>query len=331
MPLTAQDQILNFLRAAGPVLPAKVAKNINESILIASAHLADLVSQGKVKLTNLKVGGSPLYYLAGQEEQLHQFAAGNMNQKDYHVLEKLKTVLVLRENNLDTLSKVALRSLKDFAFPLHVTIQGKRELFWKWYLLSEQDTNNYIGQILTGSDITVPSQPEVIISEPTVKIEPKVVEEELTIEETPEVKTVAPIEVKEQPQEKIKEPKKEKIIEEPESEEEPEEDELAELLLKDGKKRAEQKQKEISQQTTLKEKKPFLKKVKDRLASKKKANDKFLPIVEEFFNSLSINVEETELIRKNSEIEFLVRITSVVGETTYFCKARKKKRCDEKD
>ncbi|MBU0459231.1 MAG: hypothetical protein KJ771_00315, partial [Nanoarchaeota archaeon] len=46
---------------------------------------------------------------------------------------------------------------------------------------------------------------------------------------------------------------------------------------------------------------------------------------------LSINVEETELIRKNSEIEFLVRITSVVGETTYFCKARKKKRCDEKD
>ncbi|MBU1973956.1 MAG: hypothetical protein KKH52_01010, partial [Nanoarchaeota archaeon] len=209
MPLTAQDHILNFLRAAGPVLPAKVAKNINESILIASAHLADLVSQGKVKLTNLKVGGSPLYYLAGQEEQLHQFAAGNMNQKDYHVLEKLKTVLVLRENNLDTLSKVALRSLKDFAFPLHVTIQGKRELFWKWYLLSEQDTNNYIGQILTGSDITVPSQPEVIISEPTVKIEPKVVEEELTIEETPEVKTVAPIEVKEQPQEKIKEPKKE--------------------------------------------------------------------------------------------------------------------------
>ncbi|HLC89211.1 MAG TPA: hypothetical protein VJG49_04185 [Candidatus Nanoarchaeia archaeon] len=37
------------------------------------------------------------------------------------------------------------------------------------------------------------------------------------------------------------------------------------------------------------------------------------------------------MVRKDAEIDFIVRISSVVGETTYFCKARKKRKCDEKD
>src|SRR3989344_2212439 len=119
-----QDKIIHFLRLIGPTLPSKVAKNINTEILIASAHLSDLAAQGKVKISRLKVGGSPLYYLPGQEEQLYHFAAGNLNHKDFQVLEQLRQKKVLRENSLDLLSKVALRSLHDFAVPLHVTVAG---------------------------------------------------------------------------------------------------------------------------------------------------------------------------------------------------------------
>ena len=127
-----QEKILYFLKVVGPTIPSKVAKNINTEILLASAHLSDLVAQGKVKISNLKIGGgSPLYYLAGQEEQLFHFAAGNLNPKDYQVLEILKQQKIMRENSLDLLSRVALRSLKDFAIPLHVTIGGDKELFWK--------------------------------------------------------------------------------------------------------------------------------------------------------------------------------------------------------
>ena len=363
MPMTAQDQILNFLRASGPILPAKVAKNIKESILIASAHLADLVSQGKVKISNLKVGGSPLYYLPGQESQIYQYAAGNMNPKDLNVLNKLKEKHVLKEDGLDTLSKVALRSLKDFAIPLHVTVNDKRELFWKWSLLSDEETNNAIRNILSGGVIPKAIEepqkvPEVIepetIKETQNKKEP-VVEETAEVisptkeqEETPvEEKSVAAevkeehLEAKEDPELVVEEPKKtkkpvketpkeEEIIEEPELEEE---DELAELLLEENKKRAEQKQKEISKQTQLKQKKPFFKKVAEKFAGKKRAkvSETFLPSVEQFFKKLEINIDEKEVIRKNSEIEFHVKISSVVGETTYFCKAKKKKRCDEKD
>ena len=51
-----QDKILQFLRTVGPTIPSKVAKNINTDILFASAHLSDLSAQGKVKISNLKIG-----------------------------------------------------------------------------------------------------------------------------------------------------------------------------------------------------------------------------------------------------------------------------------
>ena len=135
--MTDQDKILQFLRMIGPTIPAKVAKHLNTQILLTSAHLSDLISQGKVKISHLKIGGTPLYYLPGQEYQLYQFAPGNLNPKDAQVLHRLKEEKVLQESDLDLLGKVSLRGLRDFAVPLHVTLNGRKELFWKWHLLSE--------------------------------------------------------------------------------------------------------------------------------------------------------------------------------------------------
>ena len=81
-----QDKILHFLQMTGPTIPGKVAKHIHTEILFASAHLSDLSAQGKVKISHLKIGGSPLYYLSGQEEHLFGFAQNNLNPKDLKVL-----------------------------------------------------------------------------------------------------------------------------------------------------------------------------------------------------------------------------------------------------
>ena len=156
-----QDKILYFLKVVGPTIPSKVAKNIGTEILLASAHLSDLSAQGKVKISSLKIGGTPLYYLAGQEEQLYHFAAGNLNPKDFQVLEILKQQKILREGSLDLLSRVALRSLKDFAIPLHVTVSGNRELFWKWHLLSDDEAASNIKQMLFVREQAVPVSPAV--------------------------------------------------------------------------------------------------------------------------------------------------------------------------
>ena len=64
------------------------------------------------------------------------------------MLNKLKEVKVLRENDQELLTKVALRHLQDFAIPLQVRLQDRAELFWKWHLLSTADANNLISQIL---------------------------------------------------------------------------------------------------------------------------------------------------------------------------------------
>ncbi len=59
--------------------------------------------------------------------------------------------------------------------------------------------------------------------------------------------------------------------------------------------------------------------------------DEFFPAVEIFFKHLKINLEQKEIIRKNAELNCLVIVPSVVGSLKYFCKAKQKKRCDEKD
>jgi len=142
------EQIILFIQSSGPTTPTKVSKTIKTTSLIASAHLSDLASQKKIKISKLKLGGSPLYFLPGQEDQLYNFAPGNINPKDLIVLNKLKEVKVLRENDQELLTKVALRHLQDFAIPLQVRLQDRAELFWKWHLLSTADANNLISQIL---------------------------------------------------------------------------------------------------------------------------------------------------------------------------------------
>ncbi|HLD79525.1 MAG TPA: hypothetical protein VJA18_03120 [Candidatus Nanoarchaeia archaeon] len=281
-----QDKILFFLRTIGPTIPSKVAKHINTEILLASAHLSDLVAQGKVKVSHLKIGGSPLYYLAGQEEKLYHFAAGNLNPKDFQVLEKLKEKRILRESSLDLLSKVALRSLHDFAVPLHVTIAGNKELFWKWHLLSDQEMNDSIRAILYP-----PAQEQKLPAEST--LEPGLEQQQATSNLAAEIKKL----------------------------------EAQQTLIPE---KTEQ-QKNIEQKPASAEE-VVTPRVKARSQRKKvSADDQFIPLLEEYFNGRSIQIQEQETLRRNTEINLLIRVPSVVGKLTYFCKAKKKAKCDEGD
>lgn len=280
-----QDKILYFLRVVGPTLPSKVAKNINSEILIASAHLSDLAAQGKVKISHLKIGGSPLYYLPGQEDQLYHFAAGNLNPKDYLVLERLKQEKVLREKDIDLLSKVALRSLQDFAIPLHVTVAGNKELFWKWHLLSDKEMTSAIKLILF---VGTPAQEQ----KPAV-YETKLVELQQSLTTTLEE------------HEKLETKTKPKTAEEPA------------LALP------------VSR-ISLPEKTPITK-AKRPYKKRLSATDQLIPSAEQYFRECGIVIQEREIIRKNAEINFLLSVPSVVGALTYFCKVKKKAKCDEGD
>ena len=139
--------ILEIISRKGPVIPVQVSKEINDNIMMASARLSELLSSKKIKISSLKIGGSPLYYLPGQEEKLRNFAnnLGGVDRKAYDLLEQSK---VLRDAAMEPAIRVALRQIKDFAVPLQVSYQEKTEIFWKWYLIENKEVEIAIKDIL---------------------------------------------------------------------------------------------------------------------------------------------------------------------------------------
>jgi len=142
------DRVKQLVRMRGPLIPSQISKEIGTNILMASAILSELSSHGDVKISNVKVGGTPLYYVAGQEHKLQNYLT-SLHQREKEAMEQLKAAGVLRDSALDPVTRVALREIKDFAKPLDVsTGDGNAELFWKWYLLSNEAAEAEIKKML---------------------------------------------------------------------------------------------------------------------------------------------------------------------------------------
>ena len=88
----------------------------------------------------------------------------------------------------------------------------------------------------------------------------------------------------------------------------------------------EQKIEEKPIQKELKEKPKEIKKYKPR-----EKEDTFLSDIKKFFEKNKINVLGSEIVKKNSEIDFIVEVPSVVGNLQYYCKAKNKKKISDSD
>ena len=171
-----QDEILTFMKEHGPVIPATVARAMKTSILLASALLSTLVSQGAVCISSLKVGGgSPVYYLPEHRAGLQEYST-NLHEKEQRAYALLKQEAVLQDSKLDPLLRVSLQNMKDFAVPLKVTMAGNTELFWKWYILSNEEAGRVIRSLLHAeSDLpaeTLKEKEKEKPAQPTAPIRP---------------------------------------------------------------------------------------------------------------------------------------------------------------
>jgi len=141
------DQVIRVVATKGPVIPIQVSKELGGNTMFAGALLSQLVGQKKVFVSSLKVGGSPVYYVKEQIHRLQDFAK-YLNEKDRRTYELLRQSRILRDNEQPALVRVSLRNIKDFAIPLDVTFGDEKEIFWKWYLLNEEDARALIKQNL---------------------------------------------------------------------------------------------------------------------------------------------------------------------------------------
>lgn len=246
-----REKALELVNKNGPLIPSQISKEIGKDIMFASAILSELVSSNKIKISSVKIGGSPLYYAAGQEEKLQNYSE-KLNEKERKAYELLKERKLLRDSKLEPLTRYCLRQIKDFAKPLEVTANGNSELFWGWYLTPKEETEKLIEKEL----LSDAPKPEIPVDAPKA------------VQQPPEVQEAA--EAVKAAQEKVKKPVK----------------------------------------------------------RERKAKEDFRQKILDYFGRKGIEVMEEKTIKKNSEIDFVIRIPSQ-GE--YYCKARNKKRCNDAD
>ena len=111
--------ILNLIKKNGPCLPIHVSREMGVNTLFASAFLSEMLDDKEIMLTYMKMGGSPLYYLQGQEPLLEPFFK-YLPGKEREAFLLLKKNRILQDDKQLPAIRVALRSLRDFAFPITV-------------------------------------------------------------------------------------------------------------------------------------------------------------------------------------------------------------------
>jgi hypothetical protein len=146
-------KILEIVRQ-GPTFPAKIAKQLGGGgdTMLIGAILSTLISSGDIKVSTLKVGGTPVYYVPEQESKLEDFL-NYLNEKDKKTFRLLKESKVLQDSSQDPLTRVSLRTIKDFAKPFEIDYKGQKVLFWRFYSLSKEDASSLAKKIV--SDVNV--------------------------------------------------------------------------------------------------------------------------------------------------------------------------------
>ena len=191
-----RDKIVSFIRINGPVLPVQISKQFGGNLFFAGAVLSELVGRQKIRISSAKVGGSPVYYVDGQEQKLHVLYD---HLKDVHkkVYDLLKENKILKDRDLEAWQRVALREIKDFAHP----IENEDGIFWRWYLISDNEAVRIIKERYY-------PEPEVQEIPVQIVVQPIKLEEQLVAEKIVEI---LPQELK--VQEKIQKPKPRKVQE----------------------------------------------------------------------------------------------------------------------
>jgi hypothetical protein len=148
-----KQQILNFVKEKGPSLPVHIAKEINMDTLFASAFLSELVTEKRLKISHIKVGNSPLYFIHGQEPLLENFSQ-YLKSREKEAFLLLKENKILEDSKQNPIMRVALSEIKDFAIPF----KKENNIFWRYFTIPEneiliKEDNKEEGQIENKTNI----------------------------------------------------------------------------------------------------------------------------------------------------------------------------------
>ncbi len=281
--MVSKEEIYEFVKNNGPVLTTTIVKEFRLNSVYAGAYLAELVSDKKIKVSNIRSGTSPVYYHDGQESSLVNFFS-YLPAEERDSLSQLFQTRILEDVSLSTQAKITMRRFKEFAVPLGVTVDNKHHLFWKWNTLQDQEAEAMIRQYMQiPSEKTIPSIPSPPQEKQTVSLDWQKKFEELAVSH----KSLKG---------ELESLKKTKKITE-----------------------ASRNFKEEGQMTLTDTHQQFIAEPHE-----------FTKRLHGFFKERSIAILEYTVI-KAGEIDLLVSLPTALGGTTYYCKAKDRKRIGEGD
>jgi len=144
-----REKILSLIKTRGPSLPVHIAGKVGLSLLFASAFLSELLSEKRIKISHMKIGNSPLYFIQGQEKMLENFSQYlKSREKDAFLL--LKERKFLEDSKQEPFIRVALRAIRDFAIPFRKP--EAEGLFWRYFTIPQ-------------TEVKIEPKPRKIISE----------------------------------------------------------------------------------------------------------------------------------------------------------------------
>ncbi len=138
-----KEKIISLIKLNGPLLPVQIARSIGVSLLFAGAFLSEMYGEKKIKMSSMRIGSSPLYYIEGQEKLLENFY-DNLNIREKEAFFALKNSGFLEDDAITPVLRVALREIKDFAVPMKIRLGEEDIIFWRYYMLGEEDVRNKI-------------------------------------------------------------------------------------------------------------------------------------------------------------------------------------------
>ncbi len=189
-----KKKIISLIQSRGPSLPIHIAKQINYSMLFASAFLSELISEQKIRISHLRVGSSPIYFIPGQESQLEKFSE-HLKSREKEAFNLLKEKKFLEDSIQHPAIRVALRSIKDYA----IAFKNDNKIYWRYF---KKPTSEFQTPEKIEKKETIDQKPEKEISSQT-QIRTKNTNEEKI--KTPEEK---PLNIFEEKQKKESKPKK---------------------------------------------------------------------------------------------------------------------------
>lgn len=145
--IAVREKILNLIKEKGPSLPIHISKATGLQLIFSGAFLSELVEDKIIKMSDLKVGGSHLYYLPGQEAMLENFYTylGGKEKEAFIIIKEKK---ILRDSELEPAIRVALRAINDFALPTILNFNNEKLIFWRFYNIAEEEAKERISNKL---------------------------------------------------------------------------------------------------------------------------------------------------------------------------------------